>query len=93
MTRRRARPSEVHHASARAVVEGVLRGDDVLVVPSRFGIDVVASLARRGHPVAAALAFLLRAPLRARLAAATRAFFSHLALRGLGDAHSPDATP
>ena len=55
---RRARPSEVHHASARAVVEGVRRGEDVLVVPSRFGIEVVASLARRGDPVAATEAYV-----------------------------------
>lgn len=53
-----ARPSEVDHARARAVVEGVLRGEDAIVVPSLFGIEVVASLARRGHPVVAAEAYV-----------------------------------
>ena len=47
------RPIEPGHARSRAVVDRVLRGDDEIVVPALFGIEVVAALARRGHdPIA-----------------------------------------
>jgi len=48
------RPNEPGHASSRALVDRVLRGDDVLVVPALFPVEVIAALARRGHDPAAA---------------------------------------
>jgi predicted nucleic acid-binding protein len=53
-----ARSAEVAHLRARTVVDRVLRGEDSIVVPSIFGIEVVAGLTRRGHDVAAAEAFV-----------------------------------
>ena len=53
-----ARSVEVAHARARAVVDRVLRGEDSIIVPAIFAIEVVAALARRGHDVAAAEAFV-----------------------------------
>ena len=53
-----ARSVEVAHARARVVVERVLRGEETIVVPAIFGIEVVAGLARRGHAVAAAEAYV-----------------------------------
>jgi predicted nucleic acid-binding protein len=53
-----ARPAEVAHRRARSVVDRILRGDDSIVVPSLFGIEVVAGLARRGHDAAGAEAFV-----------------------------------
>ena len=40
------------------VFDRVLRGEDAIVVPAIFGIEVVAGLARRGHDAAAAEAFV-----------------------------------
>lgn len=48
------RPKEAAHARARAAVDRVLGGDDEIVVPALFRIEVVAGLARRGHDVTAA---------------------------------------
>ena len=53
-----ARPAEVAHLRARSVVDRILRGDDAIVVPSLFGIEVVAGLTRRGHDAAGAEAFV-----------------------------------
>lgn len=53
-----ARPVEVGHARARAIVDRVLMGAEAIVVPAIFGIEVVAGLARRGHDVAAAEAYV-----------------------------------
>lgn len=53
-----ARPVEAGHARARAVVDRVLLGVETIVVPAIFGIEVVAGLARRGHDVAAAEAYV-----------------------------------
>ncbi len=52
-----ARKSEPAHARARAVVDRVLRGDETIVVPAIFGIEVVAGLTRRGHDREASEAF------------------------------------
>ncbi|WP_437762756.1 type II toxin-antitoxin system VapC family toxin [Sorangium sp. So ce281] len=48
-----ARPNEPSHAASRARVARVLAGDDELVVPAIFPIEVGASLARVGEPVTA----------------------------------------
>ena len=53
-----ARPAEVAHLRARSMVDRILRGDDAIVVPSLFGIEVVAGLTRRGHDAAGAEAFV-----------------------------------
>ena len=54
-----ARPVETDHQLARSVVDRVLRGSDSIVVPTLFGIEVVAGLARRGHDPGAAEAFVV----------------------------------
>jgi predicted nucleic acid-binding protein len=51
-----ARPSEPFHAISRARVARVLAGDDEIVVPAIFPIEVGASLARVGEPTAAVCA-------------------------------------
>ena len=43
------RSQEPHHARSRALVDRVLRGEDDIVVPALFCIEVVAGLVRRGH--------------------------------------------
>jgi len=43
------RPIEPGHTRSRATVDRVLRGDDEIVVPAIFRIEIVAGLARRGH--------------------------------------------
>jgi len=48
------RPTEPAHLRSRARFDLVLRGDDDIVVPAIFGIEVVSALARRGHDAAAA---------------------------------------
>jgi len=48
------RPKEPGHARSRAQVDRVLRGDDEIVVPAIFGVEIVAALARRGHDWTAA---------------------------------------
>jgi predicted nucleic acid-binding protein len=42
------RPAEPEHAASRARVERALRGDDELVEPAIFGVEVAGALARRG---------------------------------------------
>lgn len=44
------RAAEPHHVAARARVERALRGDDELVEPAVFGVEVAGALARRGTP-------------------------------------------
>jgi predicted nucleic acid-binding protein len=41
-----ARPGEPMHRSARSRVEGILSGEDEIVVPTLFAVEVAASLAR-----------------------------------------------
>ncbi|WP_437675723.1 type II toxin-antitoxin system VapC family toxin [Sorangium sp. So ce131] len=53
-----ARPNEPHHAVSRARVTRALAGDDELVVPAIFPIEVGASLARVGEPSAAVCAYV-----------------------------------
>jgi predicted nucleic acid-binding protein len=48
------RAAEPGHARSRAVVDRILRGEDEVVVPAIFRIEVVAALARRGHDAAGA---------------------------------------
>jgi predicted nucleic acid-binding protein len=48
-----ARPRELGHRRARTRVEAILSGADEIVVPSLFGIEVAASLARAGVPLPA----------------------------------------
>lgn len=48
-----ARPREPSHRAARIRVERILQGDDDIVVPTLFSIEVAASLARVGTPVPA----------------------------------------
>jgi predicted nucleic acid-binding protein len=48
------RASEPGHARSRALVDRILRGDDEIVVPAIFGIEIIAGLARRGHDATAA---------------------------------------
>ncbi len=43
-----ARPHEPGHRRSRARIEAVLTGTDAIVVPTLFGIEVAASLARVG---------------------------------------------
>jgi predicted nucleic acid-binding protein len=43
------RPGEPAHASARACVERALRGQDALVVPCIFPVEVSGALARQGR--------------------------------------------
>jgi predicted nucleic acid-binding protein len=43
-----ARPREPGHRRSRARIEAVLAGTDTIVVPTLFGIEVAASLARVG---------------------------------------------
>lgn len=45
-----ARPTEPSHAAARARVAGVLAGNDEIVVPAIFPIEVAAAPARVGEP-------------------------------------------
>lgn len=45
-----ARPSELTHAAALRRLERVLRGDDEIVVPVIFQIEVAAALTRVGIP-------------------------------------------
>jgi predicted nucleic acid-binding protein len=62
-----ARAREPSHAAARARVAGVLRGEDELVLPTLFSVEVTAALARVDEPVPA-----IRAYVDALLRAATR---------------------
>jgi predicted nucleic acid-binding protein len=52
------RLSEPSHAVSRARVARVLAGDDEIVVPAIFPIEVGASLARVGEPTAAVCAYV-----------------------------------
>ena len=51
-----ARPNEPSHAVSRARVARILAGNDEIVVPAIFPIEVGASLARVGEPTAAVCA-------------------------------------
>ncbi len=62
-----ARTREPSHRAARERVAGILRGEDDLVVPVIFSVEVGAALARAGEPVPA-----IRAYVDALLRAATR---------------------
>lgn len=53
-----ARPNEPSHAVSRARVTRVLAGNDEIVVPAIFPIEVGASLARVGEPSAAVCAYV-----------------------------------
>jgi predicted nucleic acid-binding protein len=53
-----ARPNEPSHAASRARIERVLSGDDEIVIPVIFPIEVGASLARGGEPAAAVRAYV-----------------------------------
>jgi predicted nucleic acid-binding protein len=53
-----SRPNEPSHAVSRARVTRVLAGQDEIVVPAIFPIEVGASLARVGEPTAAACAYV-----------------------------------
>ncbi len=46
-----ARAREVSHRAAQARVGGILRGDDELIVPTLFAVEVGAALAREGVPL------------------------------------------
>jgi predicted nucleic acid-binding protein len=52
------RPNEPSHAVSRARIARVLAGDDEIVVPAIFPIEVGASLARVGEPAAAVCAYV-----------------------------------
>jgi predicted nucleic acid-binding protein len=63
-----ARTGEPSHRGARARVAAMLRGDDQVVVPSLFSVEVAAALARVGEPPPAIRSYvdaLLRAAERA----------------------------
>lgn len=62
-----ARPREPSHAAARARVSKILRGDETMLVPTLFSIEVAAALARVGEPLPA-----IRAYVDALLAVAAR---------------------
>jgi len=53
-----ARPNEPSHAVSRARVARILAGNDEIVVPAIFPIEVGASLARVGEPTAAVCAYV-----------------------------------
>jgi predicted nucleic acid-binding protein len=53
-----SRRHERSHASARARVARVLRGEDEVILPALFAIEVGAALARAGEPVAAVRAYV-----------------------------------
>jgi predicted nucleic acid-binding protein len=53
-----ARPNEPSHAVSRARVTRVLAGNDEIVVPAIFPIEVGASLARVGEPPSAVCAYV-----------------------------------
>ena len=53
-----ARPKEPSHSEARALVARVLGGQDEIVVPAIFPIEVAAALARVGEPVRAIHAYV-----------------------------------
>jgi predicted nucleic acid-binding protein len=53
-----ARPGEPMHRAARLRVAGVLSGDDTIVVPTLFAIEVAASLARVGVQLQAVRAYV-----------------------------------
>jgi predicted nucleic acid-binding protein len=53
-----ARPNEPSHAAARARVAEVLAGNDEIVVPAIFPVEVGAALARVGEPAAAVCTYV-----------------------------------
>jgi predicted nucleic acid-binding protein len=53
-----ARPREPMHRAARLRVAGALAGDDAIVVPTLFTIEVASSLARVGVPLQAVRAYV-----------------------------------
>jgi predicted nucleic acid-binding protein len=53
-----SRPNEPSHAASRARVTRILAGHDEMVVPAIFPIEVGASLARAGEPIAAVCAYV-----------------------------------
>lgn len=55
-----ARPKEPSHRAARTRVQRILEGDEGIVVPSLFSIEVAASLARAGTPVPAVRNYVSR---------------------------------
>jgi predicted nucleic acid-binding protein len=55
---RAMRPNEPAHAAAKARIGRILRGDDTIVVPPLFAVEVSASLARQGFREAEILAFV-----------------------------------
>ena len=48
-----ARPNEPSHRPSRTRIEAILAGEDAIVVPSLFSIEVAATLARVGAPLPA----------------------------------------
>ncbi len=55
------RPNEPDHPAARVRVDSILTGQDTLVVPALFPIEVTAALARRaGWPYAKIAAYVAR---------------------------------
>jgi predicted nucleic acid-binding protein len=62
-----ARPREPSHRAAQARVAGILRGEDELIVPAVFSVEVAAALARVDE-----LAPAIRAYVDALLRAAAR---------------------
>jgi predicted nucleic acid-binding protein len=55
---RSMRPGEADHPAAKARITRILRGDDEIVVPAIFPVEVSASLARQGFAEAEILAFV-----------------------------------
>jgi predicted nucleic acid-binding protein len=53
-----ARRREPSHRAAQARVVGILRGEDELIVPTIFPVEVAAALARVGEPAAAVRAYV-----------------------------------
>lgn len=68
------RHDEPFHVAAKARLARILRGDDELVVPAVFVVEVAASLARVGRPVDATRRYLdaLASRTRATVAISTR---------------------
>jgi predicted nucleic acid-binding protein len=53
-----ARAREPSHRAARSRVAGILRGEDELVVPAIFSVEVAAALARAHEPAPAIQAYV-----------------------------------
>lgn len=53
-----ARAREPSHRAARLLVAGILRGEDEVVVPAIFSVEVAAALARADEPTPAIRAYV-----------------------------------